>query len=76
MKYSFTFETESIEEYLKVVKMISKKQTIHNPEEKRGKQTKKLHEIAKNIKEANQHLPYRDCMKLASGRLSLEQYDV
>ena len=66
---NFTFETIDDLIYFIESKLIFENQKIKKIDDKRGKSTKKFHELAKKYKTEHPNKTYRECLK----ELSLER---
>ena len=65
---SITFQSsEELQDFLKQLKPKEKKMKKEN--DRRGSQTKALHHIAKEHKEENKEIPYKECLKIAGEKL-------
>lgn len=65
---SITFQScEELQDFLKQLRPKEKKLKKEN--DKRGSQTKTLHILAKEYKEENKEIPYKDCLKIAGEKI-------
>ena len=65
---SITFQSsEELQDFLKQLKPKEKKLKKEN--DKRGSQTKTLHILAKEYKEENKEIHYKDCLKIAGEKI-------
>jgi hypothetical protein len=46
-----------------------KEKKLKKENDKRGSQTKALHILAKEYKEENKEIPYKDCLKIAGEKI-------
>ena len=65
---SITFQSsEELQDFLKQLRPKEKKLKKEN--DKRGSQTKALHILAKEYKEENKEITYKDCLKIAGEKI-------
>jgi len=59
--------SEELQDFLKQLKPREKK--MKKEGDKRGSQTKTLHQLAKEYKEENKETPYKECLKIAGEKI-------
>ena len=68
LSLTITFQScEELQDFLKQLKPKEKKLKKEN--DKRGSQTKALHNIAKEYHEEHKEIPYKDCLKIAGEKI-------
>ena len=68
LSLTITFQSsEELQDFLRQMKPKEKK--VKKENDKRGSQTKTLHILAKEYKEENKEIPYKDCLKIAGEKI-------